>query len=133
MAKAFGSGDRPPARFIGIFCLGASPANRQELLLAGARLTPAGGFVSSVCQYTARVTERVFNIRLEKAEILYNPVETRIETEASRNERRVIFSGTLTEKKGIISLVKAWPQVLKSAPDSQLHIFGKDGRAAGGG
>lgn len=108
------------------------PLDKSSYWLERASLRRAD-FVSSVCQYTAKVTERVFKMSLDKTEILYNPVETRIDAEASRTERRVIFSGTLTEKKGIISLVKAWPQVLKSAPDSQLHIFGKDGRAAGGG
>jgi glycosyltransferase involved in cell wall biosynthesis len=53
--------------------------------------------------------------------------------DAARNSNSVVFSGTLTGKKGVISLIKAWPLVVKSVPEAQLHIFGKDGRTADGG
>jgi glycosyltransferase involved in cell wall biosynthesis len=45
----------------------------------------------------------------------------------------VVFSGTLTGKKGIVSLVKSWPLVAKALPGAELHVFGKDGRAENGG
>jgi glycosyltransferase involved in cell wall biosynthesis len=91
-------------------------------------------YVSSVCRYTAKMTEQVFKLPMSSTEILYNPVEAPPETgEVPRNPNRVVFSGTLTGKKGVISLIKAWPIVLKSVPQAELHVFGKDGRAADGG
>jgi glycosyltransferase involved in cell wall biosynthesis len=45
---------------------------------------------------------------------------------------QVIFSGTLTAKKGVIALIKAWPKVVSAHPDAELHIFGKNGRADDG-
>lgn len=91
-------------------------------------------FVSSVCLYTAKMTEQVFKLPMSATEILYNPVETPPESaDLPRVQNRVIFSGTLTGKKGIVSLIKAWPLVVKSVPGAELHVFGKDGRADGGG
>jgi len=87
----------------------------------------------SVCKYTARMTERVFKMPLKSTAILYNPVETPSDTEGLvRLKNRVLFSGTLTPKKGIVSLIKAWPLVANSIPDAELHVFGKDGRAENG-
>ena len=48
--------------------------------------------------------------------------------DARRKKNRVIFTGTLTPKKGVISLIKAWPHVLKQDSSAELHLFGKDGR-----
>ncbi len=93
-------------------------------------------FISSVCRYTARRTQEVLKISTDSAEILYNPVEIPADADSGsrrRNQNRVIFGGTLTAKKGIVSLIKAWPLVLSERPEAELHVFGKDGRAADGG
>ena len=70
------------------------------------------------------------------AQILYNPVEFsgQIDAATARQRHRVVFSGTLTPKKGIVSLIKAWPAVaLFRARRRSLHVFGKDGRGPNGG
>lgn len=91
-------------------------------------------YTCSVSRYTAEKTERVFNMPLGQCAVLYNPVELPPQVVASAAPRnRVVFSGTLTAKKGIVSLVKAWPSIVKSMPDFELHVFGKDGKAADGG
>lgn len=90
-------------------------------------------YACSVCRYTAEMTQRVFDLPLS-ASVLYNPVEAPPSAqEMLRRRNQVVFSGTLTAKKGIISLVKAWPQVAGAELASELHIFGKDGRAPDGG
>jgi glycogen synthase len=90
-------------------------------------------YACSVCKYTAEMTERVFKVPMDSTAILYNPVETPSDTQGlARLRNRVIFSGTLTPKKGIVSLIKAWPIVASSQPDAALHVFGKDGRAENG-
>lgn len=109
------------------------PVERVAYWLERASLRRAD-YVSSVCRYTANMTAEVFKVSLGSAEILYNPVEAPPEAgDAARNPHRVVFSGTLTGKKGVISLIKAWPLVVKSVPEAELHIFGKDGRTADGG
>ncbi len=84
-------------------------------------------FVCSVSQYTAKQTQRAFNLPLNSVAVLYNFVEsTPPQVDQTRSNEKVVFSGTLTSKKGIISLIKAWRTVLTERKDAQLHIYGKD-------
>jgi glycosyltransferase involved in cell wall biosynthesis len=90
-------------------------------------------YLCSVCEYTSKKTQQAFKLTRASDAILYNPVELQQDSPAiPRSQNYVVFSGTLTEKKGILSLMKAWPLVVKSRPDAQLHIFGKNGRADDG-
>ena len=91
-------------------------------------------FWSSVCRYTADKTRELFRLRFEPSAILYNPVEVpNASAPFARRRNQVIFSGTLTPKKGIVSLIRAWPKVKAACPDAELHVYGKDGRAVSGG
>lgn len=89
-------------------------------------------FWSSVCQYTADKTRELFRLRFEPSAILYNPVEVPNAPALSRRKNQVIFSGTLTAKKGIVSLIRAWSMVKAACPEAELHVYGKDGRAESG-
>jgi glycosyltransferase involved in cell wall biosynthesis len=90
-------------------------------------------YACSVSQYTLRMTRRLFNLALEPCAVLYNPVNVPADAPgAQRIRNRVVFSGTLVEKKGVIALIKAWPKVVQAHPDAELHIFGKNGRTDGG-
>ena len=87
-------------------------------------------FWCSVCRYTAEKTRQVFRLRSHPSAILYNPVEVPLVLpERKPAGRNVVFSGTLTPKKGIVSLVQCWPSVARAYPDAELHIFGKHGRS----
>src|SRR5439155_4773652 len=78
--------------------------------------------------YVLAGTTRVFDLRPPPHYVLYNGVDVPHEVPfAGRVPNRVVFAGTLTEKKGILSLVRAWPRVRAVCPDAQLHIYGKDG------
>jgi glycosyltransferase involved in cell wall biosynthesis len=89
-------------------------------------------FWCSASQYTADVTQRLFSLPKGADAILYNPVEMPAEScPAIRSSNRVIFTGTLTAKKGVISLIRAWPLVLEAFGDAELHMFGKEGPADG--
>jgi len=90
-------------------------------------------FWSSVCRYTADKTRELFRLRFEPSAILYNPVEVPSAPALSRRKNQVIFSGTLTPKKGIVSLIRAWPKVKAACQDAELHVYGKDRRAESGG
>ena len=88
--------------------------------------------VCSVCEYTSHMTQQVFRMPL-RSTVVYNPVELPPENSETQRERnRVVFSGTLTAKKGVVALMRAWLIVLKSCPEAELHIFGKDGRTDDG-
>jgi glycosyltransferase involved in cell wall biosynthesis len=91
-------------------------------------------FHCSVSRYTAEVTRRLFQLRHFEPKILYNPVKipARLQSRVPAGSD-VVFTGTLTAKKGIVHLVRAWPEVTRAFPAAQLHIYGRDGRSPAGG
>ncbi|WP_372716720.1 glycosyltransferase family 4 protein [Novipirellula sp.] len=81
----------------------------------------------SVSNYTAAKTRDLFKLRRGPDAILYNPVEIQPAVAGNRTSNQdVVFTGTLTEKKGVIPLFKAWHQVLAECNDAKLHVYGKD-------
>jgi len=90
-------------------------------------------FLSSCSSYTAERTRELFRLGSREIKVLYNPVRTEAQSESSaRDPDQVVFSGTLTPKKGIISLIQAWPSVLEGCPKARLDVFGKPGRTDAG-
>ncbi len=82
---------------------------------------------SSCSQYTATRTSEIFGPRSTHTTVLYNSVALSQAAETiERQQNRVVFAGTLTKKKGIIQLIKAWPRVRSTNPDAELHVYGKD-------
>ncbi|HEY9428998.1 MAG TPA: glycosyltransferase family 4 protein [Gemmatimonadaceae bacterium] len=91
-------------------------------------------FWCSASRYTADRTRRVLSRPGPPDAILYNPVEVPPPShDRERSRDTIVFSGTLTEKKGVISLARAWPMVAHAVPRAELRIFGKDGTTSGGG
>lgn len=77
--------------------------------------------------YTGNKTISLLGERKEPFRVLYSPVTVRpANGHHPRDRNTVAFAGTLTRKKGIVQLVKAWPGVLEKRPDAELHIYGKD-------
>ena len=85
-------------------------------------------------EYIGRVTKALFSLRYGPHATLYNPVDVPAEAPQfhTRGRRDVVFTGTLTPKKGVISLIDAWPAVHARVPGAQLHIYGKDGVSPSG-
>jgi glycosyltransferase involved in cell wall biosynthesis len=82
----------------------------------------------------AEKTRELFQLASDVDRVIYNPVEVPdLVHHELRVSRAVMFAGTLTRKKGIISLVRAWPLVRTQVSDAQLHIWGKDGQTEQGG
>jgi glycosyltransferase involved in cell wall biosynthesis len=109
------------------------PIQRSVLILEKSALRRASAWCS-VSRYTAEKTKAIFALKNGPDAILYNPIETDwSDADKPRTSQQVIFTGTLTFKKGIVSLVKAWPMVKQACPMAELHIFGKDGRTFEGG
>lgn len=109
-------------------CELGQPVRRTPFWLERASLRRAE-FWCSVSRYTANKTQRLFGLRSGPRAILYNPVEVPNDLYVNiRSSSHVIFTGTLTAKKGIVSLARAWPRVTEVCKDAELHIYGKDGR-----
>jgi glycosyltransferase involved in cell wall biosynthesis len=86
-----------------------------------------------VSHYTGEKTRELFKLSKGPDAILYNPVVVpEDESTKERDPRLVVFTGTLTAKKGIVSLIRAWPEVLSRCKDAKLRILGRDGRADNG-
>jgi len=86
----------------------------------------------SVSQYTADRTRELFELPAPPRAILHNLVEP-IDGEHAPVGERVLFSGTLVLKKGVVPLFHSWPAVRSRRPKAELHLYGKDGRTGLGG
>ncbi len=90
-------------------------------------------FWSSVSSFAAERTSRIFRL-LRPGTVLYPAVKLPERNEwSARSANRVVYAGTLTMKKGILSLIKSWAMVRRGAPDAELHVFGKETPAPDGG
>ena len=84
-------------------------------------------FCCASSTHTGNVTVSLLGERAEPFTVLHSPVLVRNGVRSQTRDRKtVVFAGTLTRKKGIIQVIKAWPGVLAQRPDAELHIYGKD-------
>lgn len=85
-------------------------------------------------RYIGEVTKKLFRLENGPDAVLYNPVDVpaNVPSFESRSRDCVVFTGTLTAKKGIVPLIDAWPEVKRLCPGAELHMYGKDGRAPNG-
>ena len=91
-------------------------------------------FWCSESRYMADRTRKLYKLRTAPGAIIYNPVALPGSAPGgTRSRRRVMFAGTLTDKKGVIPLIECWPQVHAACSDAELHIWGKDGHTQEGG
>ncbi len=83
---------------------------------------------AAVSRHTGSVTASLFHLSSGPAAILYNPVDVpgQMPPFSARSANRVVFTGTLTPRKGILDLIDAWPAVVKAHDGAELHLFGKD-------
>jgi glycosyltransferase involved in cell wall biosynthesis len=82
---------------------------------------------SAVSRHTGSLTRRLFNLPADPGAILYNPVNVPDEVPPfeQRQPDQIIYTGTLTHKKGIVSLIDAWPAVKAKHNSAELSIYGK--------
>jgi glycogen synthase len=82
-------------------------------------------FWSTTSRYCGDKTRDLFGLRPYDA-LLYNGVTIKPRLPAiQRNKNMVVFTGTVTEKKGIKQLIRAWERVKSSVPDAELNVLGK--------
>jgi glycosyltransferase involved in cell wall biosynthesis len=89
------------------------------------------------CAASRYVAERTLALRRSPTPppaILYNPVDlVPLSSVPARLPQRIVFAGTLTAKKGVVSLLRAWNIIAPRLPAAELHLYGRDGLAEGGG
>jgi glycosyltransferase involved in cell wall biosynthesis len=78
-----------------------------------------------VSRHTAIENASFYHIGKE-IKILYNAVPAgSVMTGGSRNNIHIVFAGSLSRIKGVVSLLKAWNIVHKKYPHAVLELFGK--------
>jgi glycogen(starch) synthase len=86
--------------------------------------------VVAVSIFARDIAEKIFNYS-KKIDVLYNGISvsksvTYLGDSAENNT--IVFAGTLCEGKGVLSLLKAWEQVIKKLPSAKLLLYGKSGK-----
>lgn len=103
------------------------PASRLIRLIEREALKKADRLVS-VSHYAAKQTLDIF--ALDKAyDVVHNGVAWPLATDIKQDytySGRVVFTGSIMPKKGVLSLAKAWPAVREVFPQAELIIIGKD-------
>ena len=88
-------------------------------------------FWCSESRYMGEKTRDLYKLSKPPDAVIYNPVALPpLNPGVARSKTRVVYAGTLTEKKGVIPLVDCWPRVVGECPDAELHIWGKDTHTA---
>jgi glycosyltransferase involved in cell wall biosynthesis len=97
-------------------------------------------YSSAVSRYAADKTKQVFGLKRIDSVLYPTSIDTDrldlsgLQRAHERSGMKVVFTGTITAKKGIFSLLRAWGRVREEHPSAELHVFGKygtlDGRAA---
>lgn len=86
----------------------------------------------AVSEYTARKMIELFRPARTALAVLPNPVALPAPGAARARQARVVFTGTLARKKGVVELLQAWPRVRAAYPGTELHLFGRDGSTDAG-
>jgi glycosyltransferase involved in cell wall biosynthesis len=88
----------------------------------------ADGFIG-VSDYVVKHTSKFLEISPRPVRIIMYPINLEKFVPAQVDKIvpfRIVFAGTLIEKKGIRQLIEAMPQVLAAFPETELHIYGRD-------
>jgi len=107
--------------------------SRSVSLFEKAALHQADAIVS-VSDYTARRTTELFGLRTPITTI-HNAVG--VDPALPRKQDysasgRIVYFGTLAEKKGVLALAEAWRRFSPAHPGWRLELIGRDSRFAGG-
>ena len=83
-------------------------------------------FLAAVSNYTGTKTKQILCLNKDFT-VIYNGIEIpNIPDEIAREPNSIIFSGSLTYKKGIYQLIEGVLMLLKKNQNITLKIFGKD-------
>lgn len=108
-------------------CLGERPRAWRSWLER--RSFSRADYLCGVSRFVAEETRRLLRLGDVPIEILPNPVDTtkfRPMPEVPVVPGRIVFVGTLCEKKGIRQLVQAMPEILGAVPQAHLVACGRD-------
>ncbi|GER59690.1 capsular polysaccharide biosynthesis protein [Patiriisocius marinus] len=86
----------------------------------------ADAFIA-VSNYVKTHTEKYITYGTKPLKIINNPIDTALTIpDVSVTENRVLFAGTICEKKGVFELVEAFQLVKDKYPKMHLDLYGRD-------
>ncbi|MCD0471100.1 glycosyltransferase family 4 protein [Flavobacterium sp. JAS] len=82
----------------------------------------------AVSHYVKNHTGKYLDYNNKPIAYISNPIDIEFFKPTGENEirNRIVFAGTVCEKKGIRQLIQAFPIVKKEFPDATLEIYGRD-------
>ncbi|MFT5103011.1 MAG: glycosyltransferase involved in cell wall biosynthesis [Candidatus Latescibacterota bacterium] len=100
--------------------------NFRKGLLEKRSFKNADAFIA-VSNYVKEHTEKYLNYHNKPIEIINHPIHTtQISGEVQIQEDRILFAGTVCEKKGVRQLIEGFKIVRETKPEMVLDIFGRD-------
>lgn len=87
----------------------------------------ADAFIA-ISQYVKKHTEQYLSYNNKTVTCINNPIDTLLFSPVEGKEitRRIVFAGTVCEKKGVRQLIQAFSLVKKQFPQATLDIYGRD-------
>lgn len=82
----------------------------------------------AVSHYVKSHTEKYLSYHNKPLVYISYPINTDVfkPIDADKSEGKIVFAGTVCEKKGIRQLIQAFPLVNKEFPNASLEIYGRD-------
>ncbi len=100
--------------------------NWRKGILEKRSFKKADGFIA-VSNYVKEHTRKYLSYHDKPIEIINYPIDTTLEApEVTVSTNRILFAGTVCEKKGVRQLIEAFKLVREKYPDMILDIFGRD-------
>ena len=83
--------------------------------------------IIAVSNFVGKETRDLFDLKKEITTI-YNGIDSEVFTPLSidREEKTILYFGTVIRKKGVLELAKAFKKVLEKDPEVRLKMVGKD-------
>ncbi|MBW2937703.1 glycosyltransferase family 4 protein [Aureisphaera sp. CAU 1614] len=100
--------------------------NWRKGLLEKKSFKKADGFIA-VSQYVKDHTAKYLTYHNKPIEIINYPINTSLEIpKISIQNNKILFAGTVCEKKGVRQLIEAFKIVRTTYPEKELDIYGRD-------
>jgi glycosyltransferase involved in cell wall biosynthesis len=85
--------------------------------------------ICGVSQYVVDQTNRLLGLGNRPMEVIPNPVDVDLFSPAPDGREEdglIVFTGTVTERKGIRELLLAMPRIVAAVPRARLEVYGGD-------
>lgn len=102
--------------------------NRWKGIQEKRSFTKADAFIG-VSQYVIDHTSTYFSFQNRPTKVIFNPIDLELFLGAPLDKiipYKLVFVGTLIEKKGVRQLIQSFPMILNKFPKVTLSIYGRD-------